>query len=397
MLTRPGRAAPQGAGKLRPARPDRVELTSEDVLRLNVLLASKPQAIRIDESSMSVLGLSDRGEARVPLNPVGRDEQYIRKVKELLSGHILGSPGGYPVYLKRWTRMGQMRDQSLEQLLLLGEPEAVVGVVCAPGLTDELARRAWWAMPEAENARRMLAGEAVVKGTMGKVLAAYLVDYLPFETEAETMIETVRLVLQPGLLEQEARRALWKKAQRRHAYYVGFLAATPDDLFDDTPPRGDAERYHARLQGLADAGNPTAALLLQVLSAPGQAFLTTSLKVLQKPSTQDVVTTMLDILANRFRGMRPEGDPDLVMDELIDEAPRYASESGPAHLRACAEQVPELLPELKAMRILSGMGYGVVRPVFRDTTAIGSLMRRKLEPVMGPIMAQLHILQGKGA
>ncbi len=68
-----------------------------------------------------------------------------------------------------------------------------------------------------------------------------------------------------------------------------------------------------------------------------------------------------------------------------------------AHAAACAEQVPELLPELKAMRILSGMGYGVVRPIFRDTTAVGSLMRRKLAPVMEPIMAQLHILQGEGS
>ncbi len=372
-----------------------MELNSQDVLRLNVLLASKPQAIRIDESSMSVLGLSDRGEARVPLNPVGREEQYVRKVKELLSGHILGSPGGYPVYLKRWTRMGQMRDQSLEQLLLLGEPEAVVGVVCAPGLTDELARRAWWAMPEADNARRMLASEAVVRGAMGKVLAAYLVDYLPFETEAETMIETVRLVLQPGLLEPDVRQALWKKAQRRNAYYAGFLAATPDDLFEDAPAREDSEGYQDRLRGPALAGNPIAALLLQALSATGQAFIATSIKVLQKPSTQDVVTTMLDILADRFRDVRPEGDPDQAMDELIAEASQYVSRSGTAHAAACAEQVPELLPELKAMRILSGMGYGVVRPVFRDTTAIGSLMRRKLEPVMGPIMAQLQILQGK--
>jgi hypothetical protein len=372
-----------------------VELTSEDVLKLNVLLASKPQAIRIDESSMSVLGLSDRGEAKVSLNPVGREEQYIRKVKELLSGHILGSPGGYPVYLQRWTRMGQMRDQSLEQLLLLGEPEAVVGVVCAPGLTDELARRAWWAIPEADNARRMLASEAVVRGGMGKVLAEYLVDYLPFETEAETMVETVRLVLQPGLLDQESRQALWKKAQRKNAYYVGFLATTPDDLFDDVPAREDTPEHQARLQALAEAGNAHAASLLQVLSPQGQAFLATSIRVLQKPSTQDVVTIVLDILAHRFRDMRPEGDPDQVMDELIAEASEFCSGSGSADAKACVEAAQELLPELTAMRILSGMGYGVVRPVFRDTTAIGSLMRRKLEPVVGPIMEQLRILQGK--
>ena len=44
------------------------------------------------------------------------------------------------------------------------------------------------------------------------------------------------------------------------------------------------------------------------------------------------------------------------------------------------------------MRILSGVGYGVVRPVFRNTTAIGSLMRRKLEPVIGPLTDHVHKL-----
>ena len=118
-----------------------MELSSQDSLRLNVLLANQPQAIRINESTMTVHGLSVDGEARIQLNPTGRAEQYLKRVKELLSGHVLGSPGGYPVYLQRWTRMGQMRDDSLEQLLLLGEPEAVVATVCAQGLTDELARR----------------------------------------------------------------------------------------------------------------------------------------------------------------------------------------------------------------------------------------------------------------
>ena len=155
-----------------------IELSSEDSFRLNVLLANKPQAVRIDESRMIVHGLSERGEAKVRLNPTARAEQYVRAVRELISGHVLGSPGGYPVYLRRWTRMGQMRDESLEQLLLLGEPEAVVAAVCSPGLTDELARRAWWAMEDAENARRMLNNRAVVEGEMGKVLARYLVEHL---------------------------------------------------------------------------------------------------------------------------------------------------------------------------------------------------------------------------
>ncbi|MGD8614944.1 MAG: sulfur reduction protein DsrS, partial [Gammaproteobacteria bacterium] len=153
-----------------------MDLSSEDSLRLNVLLANPLQAVRIDESSMTVHALSDQGEASVKLNPRGRDDQYLKRVRELLSSQVLGSPGGYPVFLRRWTRMGQARDNSLEQLLLLGEPEAVVAVVHANGLTDEIARRAWWAMPVADNARRMLERECVVRGTMGPVLAEYLVE-----------------------------------------------------------------------------------------------------------------------------------------------------------------------------------------------------------------------------
>ena len=122
-----------------------MDLTPEDALRINVLLASQIEAIRLDESRMTLFALSQKGEAKVKLNPNCRDDSYLRKVRETLSSHVLGSPGGYPVYLKRWTRMGQARDEVLESLLMLGEPEAVVAVVNATGITDELARRAWWA------------------------------------------------------------------------------------------------------------------------------------------------------------------------------------------------------------------------------------------------------------
>ena len=90
-------------------------LSAEDSLRLNVMLATEPLAIRVNESSMSVHALSDDGDAKVTLSPNCRDEKYIKLVRELLSGHVMGSPGGYPVFLKRWTRMGQARDDNLAQ------------------------------------------------------------------------------------------------------------------------------------------------------------------------------------------------------------------------------------------------------------------------------------------
>jgi hypothetical protein len=369
-----------------------MELSPQDSLRLNVLLANRPQAIRINESSMTVFGLSAKGEAQIELNPTGRQEQYLKCVKELLSGHVLGSPGGYPVYLQRWTRMGQMRDESLEQLLLLGEPEAVVATVSAQGLTDELARRAWWAMEDATNARHMLEKRAVVEGRMGPLLAAYLVEHLPFEVEPEQQIETVRLVLQPGLLDQGQVDGLWRKAQRKPAYYVGFLAARADDLPQSAAPHAVLETLHAPLADLTAGGNALAGLLLRVLSAPGQVFVETVFKVFEKPNNQDVVNLTLDYMAAYFSAARPEGPIDATLEELQSEASAW--------VRAAAE-VPALAAlgidqaQLQAVRVLSGLSYGIVRPVFRDSTAIGSLMRRKLEPVLTPTLAELCRLRAR--
>ncbi len=370
-----------------------MDLSPEDALRLHVLLANQPQAIRIDESAMVVYGLSKQGEAKVPLNPIGRDEQYLKKVRELLSGQVTGSPGGYPVFLKRWTRMGQMRNQSVEQLLLLGEPEAVAAV-CSAGITDELARRAWWAMEDPENARHMLASPAVVSGRMGPVLAGYLLDYLPFETETEIMMESVRLVLQPGLIEDRTRLDLWKKATRKQAYLVGFLTAIPDDLPDPASHHPQLEQAHAALDGLATAGNTIAQQLLRALSAPGRTFLKTVRSVLKKPPTQDVVTATLDAVRAYFKPLRPEGDPDLTLEQLATEAQSQFGPGGREDARACMAAAGEFAAALCAMLVLSGLGYGVVRPVFRKTTAIGSLMRRKLEPVMEPLGERIDLLLG---
>lgn len=368
-----------------------MELSPQDSLRLNVLLANQPQAIRINESTMTVFGLSAKGEAQIELNPTGRQEKYLKCVKELLSGHVLGSPGGYPVYLQRWTRMGQMRDESLEQLLLLGEPEAVVATVSAQGLTDELARRAWWAMEDATNARHMLEKRAVVEGRMGPMLAAYLLEHLPFEVEPEQQIETVRLILQPGLLDQDQIDGLWRKAQRKPAYYVGFLAARPDELPYPVAPHVVDENLQAALIDLADGGDVLAGLLLRVLSAPGQSFVETVFKVFEKPNNQDVVNLALDHIAAYFSAARPEGPADSTLEELQSEASEWVRTAAEVSPLAALDGIDP--QQLQALRVLSGLSYGIVRPVFRDSTAIGSLMRRKLQPVLVPLLDELSRLR----
>jgi hypothetical protein len=369
------------------------ELAPEDELRLNVMMAGDLQAVRIDEAAMVVHGLSSRGEAAIKLHPTGRNEQYLRRVRELLAGHATGSPGGYPVYLHGWTRMGQARDKGLDCLLLLGEIEAVVSVAYSSGLTDELARRAWWAMPVADNARRMLERECVVRGKMGKVLAEYLVEHLPFENNPHTIIDTVRLLLQPGLVDDGVRKKLWSRGSVDNAYHVGFLERMPDDLPAMVSPRDDWGALSSRLAQWAD--HPYALQLERVLSARGQAFLQTGEVMLRYPADKDVVNALLDALAAYFSptlhaACCDGGTPEAILAN-VDGFCRDASSKAGQFL----EYFPEYVSEVRAMLALSCMNSDVAAPVLSRSTAGGTLMRQKLEPVTTPILQQIAVLRGQ--
>ena len=368
-----------------------MDLSAEDKLRLNVLLAQNLQAVRIDESKMTVFALTDRGEAKVPLNPNCKDEKYIKQVKAVLSTHVMGSPGGYPVFLKRWTRMGQARDESLAQLLMLGEEEAVVAAVHAAGLTDELAERAWWAMPTAENARRMLEKASVVKGRTGPVLAEFLVEFLPFEEEQRAMIESVRLVLQPGLISEEEKKKLWKRARTKRSFYVGFLHSVPGDLPEDAEPHAMYAQASEQLQPLVDAGNRYADMVLRAFSDRGQCFINTAAIALKKPSDQEVVESLLDAIAAYFKIIRPEQFTADDIDAIITEAEQLCKTDEES--LAVIEQLPELEAVIRAMIILSCLSVKLVNPIFARTDAIGTMMRKKIQPVTDPIFEQLAVLQ----
>jgi len=372
-----------------------MSLSPEDSLRLNVLLANKPLAIRIDESRMCVHALTEIGENKITLHANCKDEKYIKLIKELLSGEIMNSPGGYPIFIQRWTRMGQMNDESLAELLLLGEPEAVVAAAYAPGLTDELCRRAWWAMDDAENAREMLTHKAVVEGKMGTILASYLIEFLPFETEASQMMKTIRLVLQPGLIEEDIKQSLWKKAKRKTAFYLGFLSAIPDELPEVAKQNTLYDEYKKQLSQLSKSGNEIATLLLRVYSQQGQAWLGTMLSVFTKAVNQDVINEALDIIAEYFTLARSDGMVDLTIEELIQESEEWVSNLQVTDVDEIRSLSSVFIDDLKAMRILSGMSYGVVRPVFCDSTAIGSLMRRKIEPIVASMSAEFNQLLSK--
>lgn len=333
-----------------------VELSPEDALRLNVLLAGEVHAVRIDEGARTLYALTPKGEARIVLNPVGRAERYVQRVREVLAGHVLGSPGGYPVYLRRWTRMGQAGEKNLEALLKLGEPEAVLAVAHAAGLTDELARRAWWAgqqLATMEIARVMLMHPAVRTGQMGPVLTRHLVDYLPFEQDPLAAMQTVRVVLAGGLLGEEERLQLWAKGKRRPHYLIGFLEHLPDEL----PP----EPARPLLQGLPDT--PAVQLLARCYSGAGQSYLKAAELALDKAPTHEAVYLLLDLLGQYFAAGAEAGNLPIAGEEAA------------------------------ALAALARLSQEDAVPILTRTTAVGPLMRRHLEPLIGPIIGHLRRLR----
>jgi len=372
-----------------------LSLTNEDTLKLNVMLHSGVEAIRIDESRMTVHALSGETESSLTLNPDCKPEKYIKKVREMLSGHVLGSPGGYPVFLKRWTRMGQAREEGLSNLLMLGEPEAVVAVANANGLTDELARRAWWSDPLSDNARRVLARPAVARGSMGKILAQHLVEHIAFETEPQVMIDTIRLVLQPNLIEDETKKKVWSGGARKNAYRVGFLQAVPDELPDSKPAHPKYNELAIELDRLGEAGNAIAELLQKVFSPQRQSYLTAADAILHKPANQDVVVSLLNSLGDYMSSARQQHSDTQDILEIIDESDRLLSDDTSTMVVTLLSALPSLRSEVEAILVLSRLSDLVVTPIFARTTAEGTLMRRKIEPVTTPVFKRFALLLGK--
>jgi hypothetical protein len=332
------------------------ELSPEDRLRLEVLLAQDVQAIRIDEGRMILHALTSQGEASIPLVPNARPDKYLRLVRELLSGHALGSPGGYPVFLSRWTRHGQMEGMNLGKLLLTGEPEAVVAVVYSPALTDELAERVWWIEPNIDNARLMLRREAVARGRMGSLLAAFLIEHLAFlQDDHLAIMDTVAVLLHSGVLSGEQVDSVWRKCRRNNSYYVAFLEMAGGRLPNPLPA-------HPRWSALG-AGQDEACSLARALSAQGQTFLATVAEVLERPETQEVVTRSLNALGGYFTGTATVPD-----DSALAER-----QAAVLRLAASSEES--------------------VKAIFARSSAIGSLMRRKIEPVITPLLADIRLLR----
>ncbi len=365
-----------------------LELSSEDELRLQVLLVNA-EAVRIDEQRMVVCGLSPDREFEVQLTPVGSVDRYLQKVRAYLSTAVLGSPKHFPVHLRRWAGHGQIDSAPLEKLLLLGNPEAVFAVACSPRLTAALAQRAWWTAPGPDMARQLLRHRAVAAGAVGKMLAQWLVEYLPFETELSEMLESARLLLQPNLIDDATRVRLWDRGRRNKAYRIGFLLECPDNLPRKVPAHADVSALSEQFSPLAHAGSEAAQMLIRASEANGQSFLAASLDVLGGLHSQEEVSAVLNAIGAYYGALRAYGNPTQTPQSTLNWADTLLVE----HAKGDARYLdPRVQARLRALYLLAHTSDAWVTPIFAQSDAGGSVMRKQISPVVTIVADALRLL-----
>ena len=373
-----------------------MELSNEDNLRLNVLLAQKPKAIRINEGSMTVHALTDKGEAKIVLNPTLRDEQYLRLVRELLSLKITGSPGGYPIFLKRWTRMGHA-DNTLEHMLLLGEPEAIIAVVYSPSITHEIGVRAWWAHPTTEVAMRLMEYPEISEGELGKELAEYLMEFLPYEECQLNIVNMVRLCLQKNLITEKQKNKLWARARRKNPFYIGFLHTDAQQIPLELSSNSKYTTIHKQLNGLLAESNCYAQALCGLLDENGQKWLKTIKLSLNKPVDQDVVISLFYAISKHFslpiNTLIKDGRGTRSIEVAIEHSHNVCKKPDNEALQQLLSTLDdEYHSMVDSMIILAQMGEHTLIPIFSGNESVGVVMRKRLLPLTTPLLEKVDSL-----
>jgi hypothetical protein len=155
---------------------------------------------------------------------------------------------------------------------------------------------------------------------------------------------------------------------------VAFLEMAAGNLPLPRPAHPDHEAIRAALADRIVAGQPAALALERGLSAQGQTFLAAAAEILDRPETQEVVSRTLNAIGRYFSGN--EAWPTVVDSPVRDACQSFS-------------------PRLEAAARLAEVGDALVKPIFTRSTAIGSLMRRKIEPVVTPILNDIRVAGGE--
>ena len=116
---------------------------------------------------------------------------------------------------------------------------------------------------------------------------------------------------------------------------------------------------------------------------------------MRRPADQDVARGLFRAIGAYFGVLRQ--DPG--QEHKLADVPALADQrlaQPDAGLQALLAAAPQYRDALHALLVLAEVGEFTVSPILVRTTAIGSLMRRKLEPVTDPVLEQVAVLRAAG-
>lgn len=346
-------------------------LSPEDTLRLNSLILLC-DAIRIDEYKMLVVGLDkNKKERQIQLHPDGDHAKYLAAVRELLVAKVLGSMGGYPSYLKRWNRMGQVSLNNLQSLLKIGNIEAVIAVANSQNIPDDILPLVWWSATNtdecAEIALYLLKKPEVLAHPVKLEIADYLLEFLPFITQTNDLINTVNLLLQPNLIPEAIVEKLWKQGQRKTIFLVGFLERRANNL-----PFVGIKPLKVQAQNIEH--------LDHLNTEQGQLFLQTCALILKKINDETVLYRTLDALGNYCK--HPLIKPSNDLKQLQTQTTKIMQNLS----------VFESEEKIQARLLLAGVNEALFVSQIAKHSLVGSVIRKKLKTTFEPIQSALTTL-----
>ena len=363
-----------------------VELTPEDDLRIQVLLQNDLLAVRIDESFMTLYGLTENGEATIPLSPNTNNDIYLKAVKAKLSEHSLGTTGGYPLYLKRWNRMGNTSSSRLNELLTLGDTEAVMAVANAPGIDLDTAKKTWWCATNTEQqssiAKFLLERSSVSNTDLAKELVIFLLEFVPFIAEQDILLSTLVVILQSKILTDEQNATLWKRTRNKTIYLVGFLIADPDNLPNHAMSVAKDTNFTGNTQ--------LEAVLAKSLSLSGQNFIHYCIVAFKKIPSEDVIYPLLNCIHLWFEPVQKFRLERNYLD-YIDNVEQYLSSPDDEVLKLL-EHNKKLEDKIYACYVLSGVCEQIVYSAILHSGAVGSQLRKRIKPISDFVINRLESL-----
>lgn len=241
----------------------------------------------------------------------------------------------------------------------------------------------------------MLRRSCVVEDALGREIARFLMEHLPFEIETSQILEILSAVLQEGLLERRQIEQIWQRSLERGKgiYRIAFLRGRPLALPDPLPQHPDFDVWCNQLVPLAEQGNAAAQLLLQVGSAAGQTFIAEARRLLEQVANEESVYALLNAIGAFFSPLgvvtgeeRDIGELMLRQEQLMD--------SGDLHSVAETVEVsPEQRDRVLAMMLLSQLREEVAFSAVLHSGSVGRSLRKRLNAEFDLIGSQLEVLQ----